>query len=281
MKLRNSFYGLVLVVCTVSTTYFVTVSTAQQGTRSQVMADNEYQAGAALYMQTAAEYRALSYQAFNFAKLRLDNDLNKKSLKQLSKAERKMPRAIVVDVDETVLDNSPAQAYAIKNRRTFNLPDWYAWGDMRKAKATPGSVDFLNYAVSKGVKVFYITNRDEVQKQATIDNLKNAGFKDISADTVMPRIRESSKDARRALVSQKYRIVLLMGDNLDDFSGIFEKKSIADRFAEVDKVKDIWGSKFIVLPNAMYGTWENAIYGYERLTEAQKAAKRSDVLELP
>ncbi|MBC7899748.1 MAG: 5'-nucleotidase, lipoprotein e(P4) family [Saprospiraceae bacterium] len=279
MAPKKYLLSLGLIASTVVSTYFVTVSTAQQPVLET--ADNDYQVAAVLYMQKAAEYRALAYQAFNLAKWQLDADLDKKNVKKLPKAERKMPRAIVVDIDETVLDNSPAQAYAIKNRRPFNLPDWYAWGEMRKAKAIPGSVEFLNYAVSKGVKIFYISNRDEVQKQATIDNLKSVGFPDISAENVLTRTKESGKDARRAIAAAKHRIVLLMGDNLDDFTSAFEKKSVSDRFAEVDKMKTLWGRNFIVLSNAMYGTWESAIYEYNRLTEAQKAAKRASSLELP
>lgn len=249
--------------------------------QSTEKADLDYQVAAVLYMQKAAEYRALSFQAYNLARLRLDADLDKKNVKKLPKDQRKMPRAIVVDIDETVLDNSPAQAYGIKNGKGFNLPDWYAWGDMKKAKAIPGAVDFLNYAVSKGVKIFYISNRDEVQKTATIENLKSAGFQDISADNVLLRTQESGKDTRRAIAAGKHRIVMLMGDNLDDFTSAFEKKSVADRFAEVDKAREEFGRKFIVLPNAMYGTWENAIYEYGRLTEAQKAEKRAAALDLP
>lgn len=233
-------------------------------------------------MQKAAEYRALAYQAFNIARMQLDADLDKKTLKRLPKAERKMPRAIVVDIDETVLDNSPSQARGIRTGTPYNAADWYAWTNMRKAKAVPGAVEFLNYAVSKGVKVFFVSNRDEKnERDATIDNLKSVGFSDVTADNVLLRTNESSKDARRAVVTSKHRIVLLMGDNLDDFTSAFERKSVADRFGEVDKVKDWWGKKFIVLPNAMYGTWENAIYEYQRLTEAQKAEKRSAALELP
>ncbi len=138
----------------------------------------------------------------------------------------------------------------------------------------------MNYAAKKGVKVFYVSNRDEVQKQATIDNLKIAGFPDATADTVMLRQKDSSKEARRqAIAAQNYRIVILMGDNLDDFANVFERKSVADRFAEVDKARPDFGGKFIVLPNAMYGTWENAIYEYGRLNDAQKAQKRNDSLE--
>ncbi len=279
MKLRNSFYAFVLAAVLVSG---FSTSMAQQPVQTvQIEADNEYQAGATLWMQKAAEYRALTYQAFNLARWQLDADFDKKNVKKLPKAEQKKPRAIVVDIDETVLDNSPAQAAAIKGRIPFNLKDWYAWGEMRKAKAIPGSVDFLNYAVSKGVKVFYVSNRDDVQKQATIDNLKNVGFTDISADNVLLRTTESSKEARRQSILQKYRIVMLMGDNLDDLSNVFERKSVADRFAEVDKVKTDWGKRWIVLPNAMYGTWESAIYEYARLTDAQKTQKRAAALELP
>lgn len=250
-------------------------------------ADSEYQIGATLYMQKAAEYRALAYQAFNLARWQLDADLDKKNVKKLPKAERSRPRAIVVDIDETVLDNSPAQAEQITKNIPFNLNDWYRWGEMRKAKAIPGSVEFLNYAVSKGVKVFYVSNRDEVQKQATMDNLKRAGFTDIGSENVLLRQKDEkgnniwTKTPRRDFVGEKYRIVFLMGDNLDDFSDVFERKSVADRFAETDKTKADWGKRWIVLPNAMYGTWENAIYEYGRLTDEQKKVMRAKALELP
>lgn len=280
MMPKKLLLSLGLIASTIASAYFVTVSSAQQGTQPAV-ANLEYQVAAILYQQKAAEYRALSYQAFSLARWQLDADFNKKHFKKLSKAERKMPRAIVVDIDETVLDNSPAQAYSAKNGVSFNQKDWYAWGEMRKARAVPGAVDFLNYAVSKGVKVFYITNRDEMQKAATVDNLQKAGFNGVTIDSVMLRTKESSKDARRAVVAAKYRIVLLAGDNLDDFTSAFERKSVAERFAETDKAKDQWGKKFIVLPNAMYGTWENAVYEYQRLTENQKAEKRAAALELP
>lgn len=276
MKSKKYLLSLALALCTFS------VANAQQPIPApQPTADLQYQVGATLYMQKAAEYRALAYQAFNLARWQLDADLDKKNVKKLPKDQQKRPRAIVVDVDETVLDNSPSQALSIKNKTPFNLNEWYAWGEMRKAKAIPGSVDFLNYAVSKGVKVFFVSNRDEVQKQATVDNLKNAGFTEVATENVLLRATESTKEPRRQFILQKYRIVLLMGDNLDDLSNVFERKTIADRFAEVDKVKNDWGKRWIVLPNAMYGTWENAIYDYGRLTDAQKAEKRAAALELP
>ncbi|HQU84692.1 MAG TPA: 5'-nucleotidase, lipoprotein e(P4) family [Pyrinomonadaceae bacterium] len=282
MKPKNYLLTFGLILTSVVSTYFATVSTAQQGAQTApATADTEYQVAAILYMQKASEYRALAYQAFNLAKMQLDADADKKNQKKLTKAERKMPRAVVVDIDETMLDNSPSQANGAKNRLPFDLKSWYAWGEMRKAKAIPGAVDFANYAKSKNVRIFYVSNRDEVQKQATIDNLKAVGFPDISDENVVLRQKESSKEARRQAIAQKYRIVMLIGDNLNDHAQVFEKKSVADRFAETDKAQNLFGTKYIVLPNAMYGDWESAIYEYQRLTEAQKSEKRANALELP
>ena len=282
MKIKIYLLSFGLIVSSAFSIYFAAVSTAQQTTQT-VAADNEYQVAAVLYMQKAAEYRALAYQAFNLAHWQLDADFDKKNFKKLSKDERKLPRAVVVDIDETVLDNSPQQADLIKRRAQFNQKDWSAWGEKREAKAIPGAVDFLNYANSKGVKVFYVSNRDEAQKQATIDNLKSDGFPDATAETVLlHQPNEVGKETRRTFIAAKYRIVLLMGDNLDDFTNLFERKSIADRYSETDKARELFGKKYIALPNAIYGTWENAVYEYGRgLTETEKSEKRANALILP
>ncbi|HEY0050091.1 MAG TPA: 5'-nucleotidase, lipoprotein e(P4) family [Pyrinomonadaceae bacterium] len=277
MKTRNYLLSFGLILASVVSTYFAATSAAQQGAQTQAAADNEYQIGAILYMQKAAEYRALAFQAFNIARIQLDADA--KDRKKLPKAERKMPRAVVVDVDETVLDNSPAQAVQVKKRLPFIQENWTAWVNMRKAKAIPGAIDFLNYASRNSARIFYVTNRIEAEKQPTIDNLKALGFPDVSPETVLVKTAESSKEARRQSILQKYRIAVLIGDNLDDLSNVFERKSIDARFAEVDKTREMFGRKFIVLPNAMYGTWEGAIYEYGRLTEAQKTEKRVNALE--
>jgi 5'-nucleotidase (lipoprotein e(P4) family) len=261
----------------------VTVSTTAQQTTAeqikQITADNEYQVAAILFVQKAAEYRALSYQAFNLARMQLDADFEKKNLKKLPKAERKRARAVVVDVDETVLDNSPHQAFIVINRLPFAPDVWTQWVNQRKAKAIPGAAEFLTYASQKGVKVFYVTNRDEIHRQATIDNLKQTGFPDASDETVLVRATESGKEARRQKIMEKYRIVLLIGDNLNDLSSQFERKSVADRFAEVDKTREMFGRKFIVLPNVMYGDWESAIYEYKRASEVEKKRIRAAALQ--
>ena len=283
MKAKNYLLTIGLIASSIVSTYFVTTSTvAQQATGEQlkkITADNEYQVGSILFMQKAAEYRALSYQAFNLARMQLDADFEKKNLKKLPKAERKRARAVVVDVDETVLDNSPHQAFIVINRLPFTPEVWTQWVNERKAKAIPGAAEFLTYASGKGVKVFYVTNRDEIHRQATIDNLKQTGFPDASDETVLVRATESGKEVRRQKIAEKYRTVLLIGDNLNDLSNVFERKSVADRFVEVDKTREMFGRKFIVLPNAMYGDWESAIYEYKRASEAEKKKIRAAALQ--
>jgi 5'-nucleotidase (lipoprotein e(P4) family) len=280
MKTKNSAVTLTLVILSIASTYFVTTrnaASAQSAVQTKGAANNEFQVGGVLYMQYAGEYRALAYQAFNIAKMSLDAD--EKTKKKLDKAERNKPRAVVVDLDETILDNSPQQAYLIKNRLPFSATIFTEWVNKRAAKAIPGAVDFLNYANRTGTKVFYVSNRsNQLELAATMDNLKSAGFPDVSNDTVMLRTAESSKEARRQLILQKYRIVLLMGDNLNDFSNVFEKKLINDRFAEVDKAREVWGTRWIALPNVMYGDWELALYDYQNLGDEDKKSVRRESL---
>ena len=130
-------------------------------------------------------------------------------------------------------------------------------------------------------KRLFVSNRDESERAATIDNLRAVGFPDVSDENVMLREKESTKEPRRMKIASNYRIVMLLGDNLNDHANYFEKKSVADRFAETDRVRDLFGNRFIVLPNAMYGEWEGAIYEYKRLSESEKAAARMSALELP
>ncbi len=280
MNMKKYLLTFAIAFSSIVSTYFVTVSIAQQSAQTAPeTADNEYQVAAILYQQHAGEYRALAFQAFSLAKMRLDEDFDKKNLKKLSKDERQKTRAVVVDIDETVLDNSPHQAYLVKNRLPFNLPTWIEWGERRSAKPIPGAVEFLRYASQKGVRVFYVSNRSEIQKQATMENLKNVGFPDVSDETVMLQTDKSTKEPRRRMILQKNRIVLLIGDNLNDFAENFENKNVAERFAEVEKDKNLFGAKYIVLPNAMYGSWENSIYDNKRLDEVEKMQKRTEMLE--
>lgn len=237
----------------------------------QPQADNDYQEGAVLWTQSSGEAKALAYQAFTLARMMLDRDL------RMNRRSR-MRRAVVVDVDETVLDNSLYQATLIKNRQSYNSQSWMEWVNRVEATAIPGAVEFLRYAASRGVRVFYITNRKQVEKQATAANLKKLGFPNVSDETLLVRTDQNSsaKEARRLSVSSRYRIVLLIGDNLNDFAEVFENsRTVEARVAAVEQNNGQFGTRFIVLPNPMYGDWESALYDYNlKLTEAEKAARR-------
>ena len=236
--------------------------------------DNEHQVGGILWTQTSGEWRALSYQAFALARMSLDRDL------RVNRRNR-MRRAVIVDVDETVLDNSAYQAMLVKTRRAYESKSWNDWCKKEQAAAIPGAVEFLRYANSRGVRVFYVTNRRESEKQCTARNLRQVGFPDVSDETVLVRTGTSSKQPRRDDVARKHRVVLLMGDNLNDFAEIFENsKTIESRLAATNQNKSNFGTRFIVLPNVMYGAWEEAMYGDPaKLTEEQKAEKRRNTLK--
>jgi 5'-nucleotidase (lipoprotein e(P4) family) len=245
-------------------------------TPAQPPADNEYLEGAVLWQQTSGERRALSYQAFALARMLLDRDLrmNHRNSKQ---------RAIIVDLDETILDNGRNEGRMLKNGVAFNQQDWTDWVNRAEATAIPGSLEFLRYAASRGVRVFYITNRNDLQKQGTATNLKKLGFPNVNDQTLLVQTDPNnlSKESRRQGVGAKYRIVLLMGDDLNDFASVFENsKTVESRVEAADRNKNLFGSRFIMLPNPMYGSWETAIYGHgSKLSVAEKALKRKDALK--
>jgi 5'-nucleotidase (lipoprotein e(P4) family) len=263
-KLRFAFAGVILLL--------VAVELSQ--TSAQTQADKEYEVGAVLWQQSSGEHRALAYQAFALARIVLDRDL------RINRRGR-FRRAIVVDVDETILDNSAHEAWLIKNHRSYNAQDWTEWCNRAVAGAVPGAVEFLRYANSRGVRVFYITNRKEIEKDGTARNLKQLGFPEVTDETLLVRTDKDSsiKEPRRLAVGAKYHVVLLMGDDLNDFAELFEQsKTVAGRIDAVERNRNQFGARFIVLPNPMYGHWEDAIYGDAR-TEEQKAAKRMGQLK--
>jgi 5'-nucleotidase (lipoprotein e(P4) family) len=221
------------------------------------------------WYQTAAEMRALSYQAFNLARLRFHQDLEHQHDKK---------RAVVVDIDETILDNSPWQAGLIDTDRGY--PDgWKDWCRAAEAKPLPGAVEFLNDVVDNGGDVFYISNRSVELKTGTMANLTALGFPQVEEGHMLLKETSSNKEPRRKIVEETHHIVLLMGDNLGDFAEIFTGKSRAERAAAVDRLRNEFGQKFIVLPNPLYGDWEGAIYDYQyNLSPEQKSRARKSSL---
>jgi 5'-nucleotidase (lipoprotein e(P4) family) len=232
---------------------------------------NEQLTLATLWYQTSAEMRAASYQAFNLARMRFDMDL-----KESSSGKK---RAVIVDIDETVLDNSPYEAGLIG--RNYGYPKgWQEWCEAARAAALPGAVEFLQYVDSKGAAVFYLSNRKDKVRAGTMKNLQALGFPQVVDSQVLLRTETSDKEPRRQAVAAEHRIVLLMGDNLGDFDSVFRGASVARRAGAADLLKNSWGDRFIVLPNPMYGDWEGAIYeGNWKLSPEDKSDARKDALD--
>jgi 5'-nucleotidase (lipoprotein e(P4) family) len=253
------------------TLYAVAFASCQYQSKDEFTpSPNERMMMATLYQQMAAENDALYLQAYNIATIMIYDELNKTVNKK---------RAIITDIDETVLDNSPYQAKCILEGISY--PEkWDEWCRLAQAEALPGSQKFLNFVVSKDIEVFYVTNRKEHFKAATIENLKRRGFPNADKDHLFMRTSSNSKESRRNRIEEDYRVVMLLGDNLEDFSKVFEGKVPEARKEMVDKLESSFGRRFIAFPNPMYGSWENAIYNYRPDTTAgAKAAMRIKALE--
>lgn len=213
--------------------------------RENMMATNWY--------QTSGEAKALYIQGYNIATERL---------KEYLKKPHEKPYSIVLDLDETVLDNSPYQAENIVKGVGYSSGTWDEWVKMKKAKAVPGAKEFLQFADKNGVKIYYISDRVESQLDATIENLKNEGIPVQSRENVLLKNKEdkSGKVNRREYVKKHTDLIMLFGDNLSDFD-VFSSSSIEDRNKRVEELATEFGDKFILFPNPMYGAFESAIYG--------------------
>lgn len=172
------------------------------------------------------------------------------------------PLAIILDADETVLDNSPYQARRIDVDGLYEPESWSAWVAERRAKAVPGSVEFTQWAAGAGIAVFYVTNRSAADGAATADNLRALGFplpEDSERLLLLDDARGfgSDKISRRQLVDRDFRVIGVFGDNLGDFLGGV-KTDNPTRKRRTATYRDWWGSRWFMLPNPMYGSWVDA-----------------------
>src|SRR6218665_1501564 len=152
-----------------------------------------------LFIQQAAEYKALCFQAYNIATFRLTEALHNPDIKK--------PLTVVADIDETLFDNSPyAVAQALKGK-DFDPESWYSdWTSKGIADTMAGAASFFKFAASQNVAVFYITNREERERLPTIQNLKKYGFPYADEAHVLTKTTSSDKEPRRQQVLSSYHI---------------------------------------------------------------------------
>jgi len=280
MKSRNLIY-FCLILCTFIDNIHAKEKELDNSLQAQSMLS-------VLYAQSSAEYEASNIQTYVNAKSALDralNDLSWTAAIEQKKNFKNKPPAIILDIDETVLNNIPFQARSIINGQSYPA-GWLEWMLEESSDAVAGVSDFLEYAQSKGVKIFYVTNRIAVAEDATRNNIKKLGLPlDADRDVLLMKDENgwtSDKVSRRDLIAKDYRILLLIGDQLGDFLPLDEttleldsRKNLADTY------KHMWGSKWFMITNPMYGRWEASIYNNEYPdTEGELMQMRLEALKL-
>jgi len=208
---------------------------------------------AVLWFQRSAEYRALCYQAYNLAELRVKE--------YLAHPEPGKPAAVIFDIDETLLDNSPQEAQNITEKIPFTQERWKAWTDQASAAAIPGSLDFCRFLASNNIQVIYLSNRLTGESTATLMNLRKWNFPFADSSHLYLKSNTSSKELRRNIIENQYNVIMLVGDNLSDFDQVFENRMVNFGYHAVDSLRSDLGRKFIILPNPMYGDWTKPLTG--------------------
>ena len=224
------------------------------------------------WMQDSGEYKALAYQAYNAAKVAFDH----------AKVAKGKKKAVVVDLDETMLDNSPYAGWQVQNNKPFDGKDWTRWVEARQSGVVPGAVEFNNYVNTHGGKMFYVSNRkDSNEKAGTIDDMKRLGFNGVEDSAFYLKKDKSPKAARfEEIEKQGYEIVVYVGDNLDDFGDAIYGKQNAERRDFVAQNKAKFGKTFIVLPNPNYGGFEGGLAkDYFKGDSSSKVKARLDAIK--
>jgi 5'-nucleotidase (lipoprotein e(P4) family) len=222
---------------------------------------------ATLWQQTAAEYDAVTMGTYANARRMVEAALADRTWTaepQQTGDFAALPPAVILDVDETSLDNGRIEARAILAGKTYDAKMWEEWVHEANGGPVPGAAEFLTWCRSRGVTPFYITNRDVPEKAGTRANLEKLGYP-LGEDTLIVRgereeWKPSDKGPRRAWVASKYRVLLLLGDDLNDFANAREKsREERDRIVQDNAAR--WGRQWFMLPNSIYGSWERAITG--------------------
>jgi 5'-nucleotidase (lipoprotein e(P4) family) len=227
---------------------------------------------AVAWSQTAIEHDLIYLQTYRDAQSRLPAALADKQWDALPKDDRVAPAkdlkpAVVLDIDETVLDNSPYQARLVKSGGEYNEADWAAWCNEQRARALPGVVEFTQFAAKHGVAVIYISNRAKDLDQVTLANLRKEGLPVsgpeafLGLGTFVEDCEQvgTEKGCRRQLISHKYRVLMQFGDQIGDFATILANTSEGRQKAMAPYMGWI-GTRWFVLPNPTYGAWEPALF---------------------
>ena len=253
----------------------VTNDEVQEALKQKQQYQAETETMGLLWMRTSAEYRALAYQGYNVA-------MNAVKMAVTDPSHQRKPLAIVLDADETVVDNTKLMGESIANGNgRFDGPWWRAAVHKGESRAMPGAVEFLNEVHKQGVEIFYVSNRyAPVNLDVTIQNFKELGFPSVDKDHVLLFEKDSDKKPRFDMIAKKYAIVLFMGDNAGDFPIGTKGKTLAERNDIIDAHKEDFGTTFVVFPNPAYGSWVSALAkDYQNLSPEEQKQVNNQYLQ--
>ena len=198
------------------------------------------------WLRNSVEYRALARQVF------------RQATEQVTRQAAGLPRgswAVILDADETVLDNSEYQRRNAVRGTSFNAATWFAWVREQAAPPVPGAPEFTQAVRRLGGRIAIVTGRDQVVCPETEANLRAAG---IAADVVLCRAdpANSDKNPRFRAVAEgttpaglpPLRVIAWLGDNILDFPDLDQQAGPA--------ALEPFGTRYFMLPNPMYGSWE-------------------------
>lgn len=258
-----------LLISTLATPQF---ANAEEEEKFSTFELNQQMLMATVWVEASSEFKALSYQSFNLAKYRLNDFLDS------HKKDKRF--AVVVDVDETIISNAHYEAWLIADGIFHSSKRQKLWADAAIAPALPGAVEFLNYVKKVGGEVFYVTNRKDDTREGTLKNLSLLDFPFADNEHLLTKSKTADKEDHRRSIASNFEIALLMGDNLNDFSAEFDTETLAESDAAVAKNRTLFGDKFILLPNPIYGEWESKLYeGNWRLPNIEKSNRRNQILK--
>ncbi len=227
--------------------------------------------GANIWLQTAAEYRACCQTIYRSAERQLQDVLQSK----MPKPDRP---AVVMDLDETVFDNSAFQTLLYENHFEYSDQRWldYERNYPQDVTLIPGAKHFIEFAGRLGVTVVFLTNRSEQNRSSTVSVLRRLFGVDPTQPVDRLYLRDAAgsndKASRREAVASRFNVLMYFGDNLRDFSEVFRAPhvptnasqsdrlaAIAERKSLVDQADCHWGIDWFVIPNPVYGEWEKLI----------------------
>jgi 5'-nucleotidase (lipoprotein e(P4) family) len=233
----------------------------------QFKPDTHESLNATLWSQSAAEYAASTTQAYHVATTNLELALADSqwtaALEQRG-GYSGLPPAVLMDIDETVLDNSPYNARIIRQYGEYSQDTFSEWCKEAAAPAIPGAKDFVDHALERGVTIIYYSRRLESLRDCTTRNLEVLAFplpdqKYLLLNNGLPATKKAQL---RIQLSSQYRILLLVGDDMEDFVADSKSDPAARRSLSGEHTER-WGREWIILPNPMYGSWETSLYGFD------------------